>query len=72
MANNPNIQMTIEYKPTAIMQMQLEGEFLKMAKLVPFWRKRKADEIKDRYMQIERKGFHFTANDRGEESNINQ
>ena len=49
------MRVEVEYKPTFETQRELAKELTKLVKLVPFWRKKQALEIVDRYVEIERK-----------------
>ena len=49
------MRVEVEYKPTFETQRELAKELTKLVNLVPFWRKNRALEIVDRYVEIERK-----------------
>ena len=49
------MKVKVEYKPTFETQRELAKELTKIVKLVPFWRKKQALEIIDRYVEIESK-----------------
>ena len=54
------MRVEVEYKPTFETQRELAKELTKLVKLVPFWRKKKALEIVDRYVEIERTCENFS------------
>ena len=49
------MKVTVEYNPSIETQRELGAELSKLYELVPFWRKKKALAIVDRYVEIERR-----------------